>query len=188
VVVPTLSVTASVSPSTITNGSSATILAQVTSDGQPVAGATVDATITMPNGTAIVKLSPTSTAGAYSAPISISSMGPAGLYTVAVNASKAGYASGSAVTAFTVEMKTPPPTPTPALSIALSVSPSSIANGTSGVISASVTSSGITLALGRGPREAVTKAFELAPKRGFDTNIRLRLWDADEARGAIGSL
>jgi hypothetical protein len=142
VVVPTLSVTASVSPSTITNGSSATILAQVTSDGQPVAGATVNATITMPNGTAIVKLSPTSTAGAYSAPISISGMGPAGLYTVAVNASKAGYASGSAVTAFTVEMKTPPPTPTPALSIALSVSPSSIANGTSGVISASVTSSG----------------------------------------------
>ena len=49
-------------------------------------------------------------------------------------------------------------------------------------------SSGITLALGRGPREAVTKAFELAPKRGFDTNIRLRLWGADEARGAIGSL
>jgi len=142
VVVPTISVSASVSPSTIYNGSSAMIIAEVTSNGQPLAGASVTATITMPNGTATLKLTPTSTAGAYSAPISISGMGPAGLYTVAVNASKAGYASGSAVTTFTVEMKTPPPTPTPALSIALSVSPSSIANGTSGVISASVTSNG----------------------------------------------
>jgi hypothetical protein len=142
VVVPTISVSASVSPSTIYNGSSAMIIAEVTSSGKPLAGAYVNATITMPNGTATLRLTPTSTAGAYSAPISISSMGPAGLYTVAVNASKAGYASGSAVTTFTVEMKTPPPTPTPALSIALSVSPSSIANGTSGVISASVTSSG----------------------------------------------
>ena len=141
VVVPTISVSASVSPSTITNGSSAELIAQVTSNGVPLAGASVKATITMPNGTSTITLSPTSTAGAYSAPISISSMGPAGLYTVAVNASKAGYVSGSAVTTFTVKTVVPV-TVTKPLSIALSVSPSSIANGTSGVISASVTYNG----------------------------------------------
>ncbi len=140
-VVPTIAVSASVSPSSLTNGSSAEILADVTSNGQPLAGALVQATITMPNGTAVISLSPSSTAGVYTAPISISSMGPAGLYTVAVNASKAGYAPGSGVASFSVKMVTPVVVSKP-LSLALSVSPSSIANGTSGVISATVTYNG----------------------------------------------
>ncbi|WP_449462097.1 FixH family protein [Tardisphaera miroshnichenkoae] len=141
VVVPTIAVSASVSPSSLTNGSSAEIIADVSSNGQPLAGALVQATITMPNGTATISLSPSSTAGVYTAPISISSMGPAGLYTVAVNASKAGYASGSGVTSFSVKVVTPVVVSKP-LALALSVSPSSIANGTSGVISATVTYNG----------------------------------------------
>lgn len=49
--------------------------------------------------------------------------------------------------------------------------------------------SGITPGLSQGCRQAVEKAFGVAKKHGvkivFDTNIRLKLWSAEEARAAL---
>jgi Sugar kinases, ribokinase family len=46
-------------------------------------------------------------------------------------------------------------------------------------------SSGITLAISLSAREAVFKAFEKAKSTSFDTNVRLKLWSAEEARETI---
>ncbi|BAB67588.1 bifunctional 2-dehydro-3-deoxygluconokinase/2-dehydro-3-deoxygalactonokinase [Sulfurisphaera tokodaii] len=48
-----------------------------------------------------------------------------------------------------------------------------------------VHSSGITLAISSTAKEAVYKAFEIASNRSFDTNIRLKLWSAEEAKREI---
>ncbi|WP_369611087.1 bifunctional 2-dehydro-3-deoxygluconokinase/2-dehydro-3-deoxygalactonokinase [Sulfurisphaera javensis] len=48
-----------------------------------------------------------------------------------------------------------------------------------------VHSTGITLAISTTAKEAVYKAFELASTRSFDTNIRLKLWSAEEAKKEI---
>ena len=48
-----------------------------------------------------------------------------------------------------------------------------------------VHSTGITLAISESARSAVFRAFELARRRSFDTNIRLKLWPAEEAREHI---
>ena len=141
VVVPPLAVSVSVTPSTLQNGTSGVILASVTSNGKPITGATVIASITAPNGTSKLTLQPTSTPGIYSATFSISPTGPAGLYTVSVTATEVGYSTGTGAASFTVTVPVPVVVTKP-LSISLSVSPSSIANGTSGVISASITSNG----------------------------------------------
>jgi hypothetical protein len=141
---PSLSVSASVTPSTIDNGTSGTLVAVVTSNGQPVSGATVTATLIQPTGaTSKLTLLPGTVAGTYQVPINIPSTATSGTYTVQVSASKAGYVTGTGSATFYVQVVTPaPPAPPPSLSIALSVSPSSLSNGTSGVISAQVTSNG----------------------------------------------
>jgi len=51
-----------------------------------------------------------------------------------------------------------------------------------------VHSSGITLAISESARNAVFKAFELAKYRSFDTNIRLKLWNEEEAKKHIMEL
>jgi len=45
-----------------------------------------------------------------------------------------------------------------------------------------VHSTGITLAISKSAREAVFKAFNMARRISFDTNIRLKLWNKEEAR------
>lgn len=51
---------------------------------------------------------------------------------------------------------------------------------------------GVTLALGEGPRRAVTRAAEVAAAAGmpvsFDPNLRLKLWSVDQAIGACQAL
>jgi len=143
VTMPALTVSASVSPSTIANGTSGLLTASVTSNGQPVSGATVTATVSLPTGaTSTLTLLASSTAGVYTVPINIPSTGPSGLYTVSVSASKANYVTGTGVTTFEVQTVVPVPPTIPALSLSLSLSPSSLSNGTSGVLSAAVTSNG----------------------------------------------
>jgi hypothetical protein len=143
VTMPALTVSASVSPSTIANGTSGLLTASVTSNGQPVSGATVTATVSLPTGaTSTLTLLASSTAGVYIVPINIPSTGPSGLYTVSVNASKVNYVTGTGVTTFEVQTVVPVPPTIPALSLSLSLSPSSLSNGTSGVLSAAVTSNG----------------------------------------------
>lgn len=51
-----------------------------------------------------------------------------------------------------------------------------------------VHSTGITLAISDTARQAVYKAFQFAKARSFDTNIRLKLWSAEEARREIQKL
>lgn len=48
-----------------------------------------------------------------------------------------------------------------------------------------VHSTGITLAISESAKDAVFKAFELAKKRSFDTNIRPKLWTPEKARETI---
>lgn len=51
-----------------------------------------------------------------------------------------------------------------------------------------VHSTGITLAISDSAREAVFKAFELAKKVSFDTNIRLKLWIKEKAKEIISKI
>jgi hypothetical protein len=144
-VIKTISVSASVSPSTIYNGTSGEIVATVTSSGQPLSGATVNAKISAPNGTISIALSASSTPGVYTAPISIAPTGPSGLYTVTVTASESGYVSGSAVTTFQAAMKSVPVVTLPQIDVAVTTSPANVYNGTTVTVAATVTANGKAL-------------------------------------------
>ncbi|MDP7982864.1 MAG: FixH family protein, partial [Conexivisphaerales archaeon] len=144
-VIKPISVAASVTPSTIYNGTSGEIVATVTSSGQPLSGATVTAKISAPNGTSTIALSASSTPGVYTAPIFIAPTGPAGLYTVTVTASESGYVSGSAVATFQAAMKSVPVVALPQIDVSVTTSPANVYNGTTVTIAATVTANGKAL-------------------------------------------
>ena len=99
---PTLSVSVSTSQSSYGPGSIALIIVTVTYNGAAVSGATVSATVTLPNGSTAHGSATTSSSGEVLFIYEIGRHPQVGTYTVSVTASASGYNSGTASTTFQV--------------------------------------------------------------------------------------